>query len=387
MKNIKRFSALFLSFSLILLILLTSGCTDGKGGGEASQTAQYAFTLSEPGDAVDLHTELQLQYILGDYRDIADFADGMEELSRPNALTLEWSATPLVEDACAIVTYTVELSESADFASPLRFSTKETAIDVYNLKIGTNYCWRVTATLADGQTAVSDAVSFSTADIAPRNLYVEGVTNIRDVGGWSTTDGLRVKQGMLYRTGRFNKSDVTEVVIEITDDGILTMREELGIKTEIDIRRTDNGETGGITSSPLGNDVNYYSIPMDWRVDNILTDNAEAVAEIFSILADKDNYPIAYHCNIGTDRTGLFAFLINGLVGVSEEDLYRDYLFSNFGKINTTRSLDSIQKTYIATIKSYPGTSFSEQIRNCLIDLGVAEEDVDAVTVLMSEYR
>ena len=39
------------------------------------------------------------------------------------------------------------------------------------------------------------------------------------------------------------------------------------------------------------------------------------------------------HCSIGTDRTGVICFLINALLGVSEEDLYKDYLFSMFGMI------------------------------------------------------
>ena len=39
--------------------------------------------------------------------------------------------------------------------------------------------------------------------------------------------------------------------------------------------------------------------------------------------------------------------LLNGLLGVSKEDLLRDYLFSNFGQINATRSLASIENLYV----------------------------------------
>ena len=47
--------------------------------------------------------------------------------------------------------------------------------------------------------------------------------------------------------------------------------------------------------------------------------------DAFAIFGNKDNYPIVMHCSIGTDRTGMLAFLINSLLGVSEEDLYKDY--------------------------------------------------------------
>ena len=53
-------------------------------------------------------------------------------------------------------------------------------------------------------------------------------------------------------------------VIEITAEGIKTMREVMGVKSEIDLREVDNGEIGGISSSPLGDDVQYVNLPMKW---------------------------------------------------------------------------------------------------------------------------
>ena len=39
--------------------------------------------------------------------------------------------------------------------------------------------------------------------------------------------------------------------------------------------------------------------------------------------------------------------------------------------------LGGTRNTYVATVKSYPGETLSEQIRNCLVDLGVDESDID----------
>ena len=74
---------------------------------------------------------------------------------------------------------------------------------------------------------------------------------------------------------------------------------------------------------------------------NHFTRNAESVKDFFEIVADENNYPVFFHCRIGTDRTGLCAILLNGLLGVSLNEIYQDYLFSNFGKIGEKRYIGS----------------------------------------------
>ena len=52
-----------------------------------------------------MHTELQMKYLQGDYNLISVYAQGEEELSKPEAITLAWDATKDVKD------YDVYLSE------------------------------------------------------------------------------------------------------------------------------------------------------------------------------------------------------------------------------------------------------------------------------------
>lgn len=337
----------------------------------------------EPVEEVNFHTEAQTAYLMDDYTNIGKYASGTAELSRPEAVRLEWSAAPQKNDV-TVEEYTLEISSASDFSDKITYYTTDNYANVYNLCIDTDYYWRVTASLSNGETNKSGTSVFYTEGSAPRNLYVDGVTNMRDLGGWETSDGSRVNQGLIYRCGRLNRSESDEVVVEITEEGKKTMLETLGVRSEIDLRKTDNNEVGSITSSPLGEEVNYFSCPMEWNVSNILTANADIVKEIFSILAQEENYPVIYHCNIGTDRTGLIAFLVNGLMGVSEDDLYRDYLFSNFGNIGGSRSLSGIQNSYVATIKSYGGATLSEKINNCLVALGVSQSDIQSVCDILS---
>ena len=346
-------------------------------------STDYVLELTEL-DNVDFHTDVQKAYLNDDYRNVTKYANGKSESSRPNAIVLEWESVSKVQNAPRIKNYEVMISTQESFSNYDSYITRDTYYELYNLKIATNYYWRVVANLQNGLKVLSNVDQFKTMDNGPRNLYVDGVTNVRDVGGWVTSSGNRVNQGMIIRSGRFNKSESTSPITEITLEGMDTMLNTLGVKSEIDLRRVDNNEVGSITSSPIDRSVSYYSCPMNWQGSNILLDNIESVQNVFAILGDTNNYPVVYHCNIGTDRTGLFAYLINGLLGVSEEDLYRDYLFSNFGYINGTRDTSGIEKSYVATIKSYQGETLSAKIRNCLVAIGVVERNIDTMINMMS---
>ena len=74
---------------------------------------------------------------------------------------------------------------------------------------------------------------------------------------------------------------------------------------------------------------------MTWNSD-LLLKNKFQIAELFKVLADKNNYPMIIHCAGGSDRTGMMAYLINALCGVEEKNLYQDYSFTNFYHSNFT---------------------------------------------------
>lgn len=61
-------------------------------------------------------------------------------------------------------------------------------------------------------------------------------------------------------------------------------------------------------------------------LDSMAVCTAE-VAEVFNgVLAREESYPVLWHCTQGKDRTGLLTMLTLFLLGVSEEDVQRDYL-------------------------------------------------------------
>ena len=162
------------------------------------------------------------------------------------------------------------------------------------------------------------------------------------------------------------------------------MRNYLNIKSEIDLRLIENNEVGSYEKSALGSGINYYQCPMSYD-GNILVNNKNMVKNIFDLLSDKTNYPLIYHCNIGTDRTGLITYLLNGLLGVNQEDLFIDYEFSNFGLINGTRSKESIKKTYVKTIDETEGETLSEKISNYLQEIGITSNQIETIKEIFIE--
>ena len=369
------------SLSVLLCLLMLASSFVCPGVYAFAYEDGLTFNLASLGDNVSIHTDLQSEYLEDNYFNVADYADGTKELSRPLPVTLTWvtdtGSTGLNADE---IEYEIKISEFEDLSSARTLTSTGTSCEVYNLKIGTDYYWNVTASDNENNSYTSAVATFTTESIGPRNLYVDGITNVRDTGGYLTVDGKYTKQGMIYRCGRLNANDSPDAMI--TEEGIDEMLNVLGIKSEIDLRETDCN--GGIEKSVLGESVNYYFVPMGYG-NNLIDDtddepNPERIKRFFEILSDENNYPLIFHCSIGTDRTGLCAYLIEGLLGVSETDLFRDYLFSNFGNIGGSRKANTIRKKYAYIIKAYEGDTLSEKTYKYLNEvIGVPTEKLDKV--------
>ena len=96
---------------------------------------------------------------------------------------------------------------------------------------------------------------------------------------------------------------------------------------------------------------------------------------MFLALTDLSNLPAFFHCDIGTDRTGANAFLLGALLGKSEIDLYKDYLFSNFGNIGGSRKLIDLH-TRIDSLFTFDGDTLQEKAINYLEYIGIKEERI-----------
>lgn len=78
---------------------------------------------------------------------------------------------------------TLILMKTSD-GSSRSYNAKNGVAQVYNLHIGEEYTWKIRAGLME-----SDTFSFSTEAQPPRLIFANGISNMRDVGGYTLSDG------------------------------------------------------------------------------------------------------------------------------------------------------------------------------------------------------
>lgn len=357
MKHLSR------TISLLMMITGLVACNDSVPINFLTARPQGHFTPE------------QLNYLKSDnYADTTPY-NGNMSVSKPLPVSITWKNGKGQQ----FVTLTNNYDDNE-----VTYEVRNNSLDFYNPILGATY----TATVRYREYSSTVTFEEKTEVNGPRNIYVDGVENFRDIGGWG-----KIKQGLLYRSGRFNEDLVDPVKITISDEGLREINNHLKIKTEIDLRRTSNNEVGSLTDkSVLGDNVKYFQLPMVFGGQNILTfkgryssdtyeyDNPAMIKRFFEILADKDNYPINYHCSIGKDRTGCLSYLVEGLLGFDQETMYRDYMFTNFADAGMCKLTD-ITDRYGKTIDEYTtGTTLAEKIYNYLnLEIGVSKDNLDQV--------
>ena len=166
----------------------------------------------------------------------------------------------------------------------------------------------------------SQAFEFETADY-PRFLSCRPVRNVRDIGGFETSYGVRTKQGLLYR-GYYidDKSGGHGVNYDENVDKV--QKEVMKIGFELDLQKTS--ETNGRTASCLEG-ADYKCLTLVSYDDFLKESSYQNLPEVFDILANAEEKHVYFHCWGGADRTGMLAFFINAICGVSYTDLIEDF--------------------------------------------------------------
>ena len=378
----------YLSLSSLVFLTITS-CS-------GPVPKEVTITNNELSSDLTIHTVEQKTLLEADdpgYLIDSDMVSyGKRHNSFPLPITLSWEENNDVNRKAT--NYIIKISENSDLSSPITYTTKEKSFDVYNLKINTRYYYSVTSNHSKHYFE-SEVKNFVINDIAPRNLFIEGIENCRDLGGWNIGENKTYKQGMIYRTAQYNYGGgLNTYEYAPTENGKSTLLDVLKIKTDIDLRKTTafNGEdeVNGIASSPLGNSVKYVSCPMRYGNENIFTQeiNKPSIRLFFDTLADSSNYPIAFHCLRGTDRTGALAYLLGAMVGMNEEDLMLDYLFSDLGYIGNPVRASTIggEDFFIQGIANSDGSSYAEKAKNYLVNtVGVSLETLNSVIAILTE--
>ncbi|MCR5313841.1 MAG: glycoside hydrolase family 127 protein [Bacteroidaceae bacterium] len=182
-----------------------------------------------------------------------------------------------------------------------------------------------------------------------RMITTKSTANVRDLGGWKTSNGKSIAYGLLYR-GRQLNTNSDEYNTSDSDKEIFY---SLGIRAELDLR--NQNETGGYNKSMINDEVVYKLIPNPQHYLDGIENHPEYYHDDFEFIIQQLRLgrPTYIHCIAGCDRAGTLAFMLEGLLGVSTSDLCKDYELSTFSYNKTTRKKESLTKMfeYIETLK------------------------------------
>ncbi|MFF3980382.1 tyrosine-protein phosphatase [Streptomyces sp. NPDC001828] len=183
-------------------------------------------------------------------------------------------------------------------------------------------------------------------------VVLQGAVNVRDLGGYATYDGERVRYGVAYRADALNKVSDTDVAAL----GRLGLREVVDFRTPFELQYDgpDRLPTGlAPTSRPVTDSGLYAQMltaigsrdpatqdamlghgkaeALMRTVYGAFVSDPTARAQFGATLKDLATArgPLLFHCTSGKDRTGWLSYVLLRAVGVPAGTAQEDYLASN----------------------------------------------------------
>jgi protein-tyrosine phosphatase len=157
--------------------------------------------------------------------------------------------------------------------------------------------------------------------------------NLRDLGGLSTSDGRRVRRGLLFRGASLHRLRPAQ----------LALLAPLGLRTAIDLRTSAETEGGSFpdrAATVHGLPIFERSPEFPAAVDDpavtltetylwMLEQGRETIPRIFTLLTEPTTYPTVIFCAAGKDRTGIVCALVLDQLGVDRAEIAADYALSD----------------------------------------------------------
>ena len=170
----------------------------------------------------------------------------------------------------------------------------------------------------------------------PALQTLDGCCNLRDLGGYPTADGSRIRPRLLLRSDALTAaSDADRRWLRATGlTTIIDLRSDVEVVlfgNSVDLAPTLHHLPLGMGPDSVGSvrwadpeDIASYYF-------ELLLAGGDTVSEVLAVLTDPATYPAVLHCSIGKDRTGILVALILSLLGVAEDDIVTDYALSGIG--------------------------------------------------------
>lgn len=168
---------------------------------------------------------------------------------------------------------------------------------------------------------------------------MEKVLNFRDLGGIITENGAIVKKGLFYRCANldFATDEDVKYLQSLKLNNIVDFRyeSELGdqsIYDKLQVKyhnRPINLKSAKICNLDNNRNLKTALIPIELEDMKIAYRNLPFGNSSYHKLIDlvrQDKTPILFHCTVGKDRAGVAAAILLLLLGVSREEIIKDYV-------------------------------------------------------------
>lgn len=379
----------------------TPGPHDGPEPGDDPEPTIFHIT-SEFKEEQRLYADEVNKYLLNDSSsckvedyEYKDFED------QGKAVTINWEAD-LNNSG-----FTLKYGKKEDLsdAKIVTLPSDITSYNFVNLEKGETYYISVTESFK-GQELI-DTTSFTMSDFGPRVICFANSYNVRDIGGYIVENKIgsgakktyRIKQNQLIRGCQIDGSNGGRD-LTITEAGKKVLRDEIGIRMELDLRTKDQAggreATGDSVLSSETLKIPYKRIDANTGSPQYVDflNNSVAARNIIKEIIKVNEHPIYFHCQAGADRTGTLSYLIEGLLGVPENILLKDWestTFSIFGlRSHTSNSCEfkTSFNNFVDQLKKQSGSNMQEKIENWFISSnggGLNQNEVDAFKTFMLE--
>ncbi|GAB6109936.1 tyrosine-protein phosphatase [Fusibacter bizertensis] len=233
-----------------------------------------------------------------------------------------------------------------------------------------------------------------------RRYPFKNAYNIRDLGGYPTSDGGITKFGIFYRA---------DSLANLTSDEWL-MLEQMNVKTIIDLRSTkekksqsyvplqsiqyfhmplqDEKKNSAVIENTIHNYANEdgFSKSMSETYISLFKNNSHNIIQIMKTIVNAvENGSVLFHCTAGKDRTGIIAALILYLCKVELTDISADYQITYTYNLKNP-IIQEVILLYGNLLRSDPDSIealilyfLTENIENSLLRRALSENELDCM--------
>ena len=204
------------------------------------------------------------------------------------------------------------------------------------------------------------------ATFAERLIRFDTCFNFRDLGGYETDDGRRVRWKTLYRADTLHRLDGPDLDVFL----------ELGLRSIVDLRSRHELDDHGrfrhdgalvVHHMPMIDVVGGPNRPIQPAPDAPLRSVGEgyismadegrlAIGAAVTLLAEPGALPAVFHCTAGKDRTGILAAIVLSAMGVRDEDIVDDYMLTGESRAARNAYLRVHEPDYYAFLANLPAT-------------------------------